>query len=218
MQRAANTQAMQASPLRLGAIASLTTLGIAALIGVVAVLDADHVTVGFGTGLGVALITFVAGATLACALSCLGRRRIEIVALVSILAAGLALDLIVLAVWREIDSEAYTKSAAVAFAWSFFALIILGLTLAIGAPARLARSLYFAAVAAATGAGLITTWLIATAGGASGGVGVGGEVLGVPVAAVGNDQLLRALGVAFVLLAALWFAALAAHRLEPDEA
>jgi hypothetical protein len=209
---------MQASPLRLGAIASLTTLGIAALIGVVAVLDADHVAVGFGTGLGVALITFVAGATIACALSCLGRRRIEIVALVSILAAGLALDLIVLAVWREINSEAYTKSAAVAFSWSFFALIILGLTLALGVPARLARWLYFAAVAAATGAGLITTWLIATAGGASDSVGVGGEVLGVPVTAVGNDELLRALGVAFVLLAALWFAALAAHRLESDEA
>ena len=58
--------------------------------------------------------------------------------------AGLAIDLLVLAVWLEIDSEAYGKVAGVAFVWTFFGLIALGLTLAVGAPAELARALYAA--------------------------------------------------------------------------
>ena len=39
------------------------TFGLAALLGAIAVLDADQVASGFGIGLGVAFLVFVAGAT-----------------------------------------------------------------------------------------------------------------------------------------------------------
>ena len=118
--------------------------------------------------------------------------------------AGLAIDLLVLAVWLEIHSEAYGKVAGIAFVWTFFGLIALGLTLAVGAPAELARALYLAALVTIGAAALISTWLVATA----------GSVVGNPVDVLGDDGLLRALGASFVLLAALWFGALAASRLE----
>ena len=64
-------------------------------------------------------------------------------------------------------------------------------------------------------AGLISTWLVATGGGDSGASGDFSDrgPFGVPFAAIGDDDLLRALGAALVLLAALWFAALAASKL-----
>ncbi len=199
------------SPLELGALTTIVAFGVAALAGIIAVLDDDQVLAGFGTGFGVALLLFLAGGTIACGLACLKRAQIELVALGSIVATGVAVDLLVLAIWLEIDNEAYGKVAGIAFVWSLFALVILGLTLAVGVPAALARWVYLAAVATAVGAGLISTWLIATAGGDTA-ISVGGVSSGV--GDVGNDGLLRALGVAFVLLAALWFAALAASRLE----
>lgn len=210
---------MHGSPLRLGALVTLATVGIAAILGLIAVLDADEVAAGFGTGLGIAFVTFLVGGTIVCALACLGRRRFEIVSLGSVVAAGLALDMLVLAIWLEIDNEAYGKIAGVAFVWSFFALIALGLTLAVSSPGRLARPLYLSALAATIGAALISAWLIVTAGDEPVGVTVedsstfpfGPEI-------VGDDALLRALGVALVLLSALWFATIAADRLERSEA
>ena len=59
-----------------------------------------------------------------------------------------------------------------------------------------------------------------TRGGASGASGdfFDSGPFGVPFAAIGDDDLLRALGAALVLLAALWFAALAASKLTPASA
>lgn len=224
--------AARRSPLEVGVLITLVTIGFAAVIGFIAVIDADHVAAGFGTGLGVALVIFLGGGTIACALGCLRRGKAEIVALGSIIASGLAIDMFVLAIWREIDNEAYGKIAAVAFAWSFFSLIILGLTLAVGTPRNLARVLYLGAVIATVVAGLISTWLIATAGSSdvetesqlsdtgtletTPGETGGPETVGIGYSFfdIGDDGLLRALGAALVLLAAFWFGALASSRLE----
>lgn len=211
----------QRSLLDLGVWITLATIGFAALLGFIAVLDADNVAAGFGIGIGVASIIFLAGATVACALACLRRGKAEVVSLGSIVTAGVATDMFVLAIWRQIDNEAYGKFAGIAFVWSLFALVTLGLTLAVGTPTSLARSLYLAAAVATIGAGLISTWLIATAGsGDVVGVGVPSENTGfdsVPYAAFGNDELLRALGASLVLLAAFWFGSLAASRLGLQE-
>jgi hypothetical protein len=205
------------SPLEVGALITLAALGIAGLIGLIAVIDADNVASAFGLGFGFAFLVFLTGATIASALACLKRGRIEIVALGSIVAAGLASDMFVLAAWQEIDNEAYGKITAIALVWSFFALVALGLTLAVGATEAHARSLYLAAVAATLTAGVIATWLTATAG--DGGVVTeGGGIESVPVALIGDDELLRALGISLVLLATLWFAALVASRLERRDA
>ena len=192
----------------------LATLGFAAIVGFIAVVDTDNVAAAFGTGLGIASFIFLTGATLATALACLRRRRAEIISLVSIAAAGLAMDMLVLAVWLEIDSEAYAKIAGVAFVWSFYALIALGLTLAVAVenPRSLARPLYLGAVVVTGFAGLISAWLVVSGSNEDVVAGAGPE--GIPGAVLGDDDLLRALGAALVLLAALWFGALAASRIE----
>lgn len=206
---------MQTSPLRLGSIVSLATLAIACLLGLIAVIDADNVAVSFGTGFGIAFLVFLSGATIACALACLARARLEWVALGSTVVAGLALDLIVLAIWREIDNETYGRIAGIAAVLSFFALIILGLTLAVDRPERITRWLYLGAMASTIGAALVSTYLIATTDGSASESGSdSGVIFATPVESVGEDELLRVLGVALVLLATFWFAAIAAHRLE----
>lgn len=204
------------SPLELGVLVTFATLAVAAVVGFIAVIDADNVAAGFGVGIGIAFVIFLAGATIACALACLKRGRAEIVSLTSIVVSGLAIDMLVLAAWLEIDDETYAKTAGIAFVWSFFSLVILGLTLAVGIVQKLAWSLYLGAMLVTGLAGLISTWLVATGGGngASGDFSDSGP-FGVPFAAIGDDDLLRALGAALVLLAALWFAALAASKLAP---
>ena len=201
------------SPLEIGALITLATLGIAGLIGLIAVIDADNDGSAFGLGIGIAFLVFLTGATIACAIACLKRGRMEIVALGSIVVAGLATDMFVLAAWQEIDNETYGKVAGIAFVWSFFALVALGLTLAVGTPAALARSLYLGSVVATVVAGLISTWLIATAGGGTAIVAEGASFSFLDVV-IGDEKLLRALGAAFVLLSVLWFGALAASRIE----
>jgi hypothetical protein len=197
-------------PLELGALVTLVTLGVAGILGFIAVIDADNVASAFGTGVGVMFAIFLAGTTVACALACLRRSRLELPALGSIVAAGVATDLLVLAILLEIDNEAYGKVAGILFVWSFFALIVLGLTLAVERPQLLARLLYLGSIAAAVAGGLISTWLIATAGDAS----VEGDVFFAPVGLVGDDGLLRALGASLVLLSSLWVGALAASRID----
>lgn len=216
---------MTQSPIRLGALMTFATLGFAGVVGLIAVFDADQVVSGFGRGLGIAFTVFLAGATIACALACLGRERATIVSLGSIASAGLAIDMIALAIWLEIDNETYGKIAGIAFAWSFFALIALGLTLAVRPIERLARILYGGTVGATILAALISTWLIATAGNDD---AFEGESLSensqttvsvspIPYTSLGDDELLRLLGASLVILAALWFAALGASRLERAE-
>ena len=201
------------SPLEAGALVTLVTLGIAGILGVVAVLDESHEAAAFGVGLGVAVVVFLSGATIVCGLACLARGRIAFIALTSTAVAGVAPDLLVLAIWRDIGNDTYAKVTGVAAAWTFFALIALGLTLAVDARGRLSRTLYLGAAVSTLAAGLISTYLIATAGISSliataGGDDASDEFTG------GGDTLLRVLGVVLVLLAAFWFATIAARHLE----
>jgi hypothetical protein len=211
----AEQERVETSPLRLGVVISLTTLGFAGVAGLIAVLDADQEVSAVGIGLGIALAVFLVGGTIACGLACLIRRRVELAALAGIVAAGVAIDLLVVAIWKEIGNETYGKIVGVSFAWTLYALVILGLTLAVARIEirRLGRStqvLYGCSVGATVFAGLVTTWLIAT----SGDVSATGPV---ETAGVTDDGLLRALGAALVLVATLWFAALAASRIDRHE-
>jgi hypothetical protein len=205
------------SPLELGALVALVTFGIAAVLGVVAVIDTDQVASGFGVGFGVAFVVFLAGATVVCALACLGRSRAELVALAAIVVTGIALDLLVLAIWLEIDSEWYGKTVGIGLAWAFFALLAFGLMLAVTAPGRLARWPFFVALATIACAGLITSYLVVTAGNDDPEAIPLDESTGfyfIPGVDIGDDELLRVLGLAFVLIATMWFGAIAAHRYE----
>jgi hypothetical protein len=192
------------SPLRLSVLVTLVSLGFAAVVGLIAVFDAGSAPGGIGRGVGSALTIFAAGATLTVALACLKRGELEWLSLGAVVAAGVSVDLFVLALWQKIENEAYGKVTGVAFVWSFFALIGLGLTLAVGRPSRPAYSLYLGALASAGLGGVVATWLVATA----------GNVFNGPSEVIGNDDLLRVLGAALVMLAALWFAALAMSRLD----
>ena len=187
---------------------TLATSGFAAVVGLIAVIDTDEVTSAVGIGVMVAVVVFAAGGTVACALSCLVRSRLEWVAVASLAVAGLAVDLLVLAVWRGIQNEAYGKVTAIGFAWTLFALLALGLTIAVGEPGPITRPVYLASLVTIVAAGAIATWLIAQSG------GDGSSVFDDPFSVVGDDGLLRALGAALVLAATLWFGALAASRLE----
>jgi hypothetical protein len=177
----------------------------------VAVLDADSLPEGFVMGIGIAVLIFLVGATLACALACLARARMELVSLGAIVVSCLTVDLTVLAIWLDIDNEAYAKTAGVAFGWSFFALIALGLALAVASPQGLALVLHMGAIAWTVVSGLIVTWLVVTTGDDE---AVSSEGTAFGVAPIGDDALLQALGAVLVLLAAFWFAALAASRLD----
>lgn len=200
------------SLLEIGVFVVLAALAFAAVVGVIAVIDAGSRSEGFGVGLGIAILIFFTGATIACAMACLLRQRLQRVALGAIVAACISIDLVVLAIWLDIDAEAYVKTAGVAFVWSFFALVVLTLSLAVVDPERLALALYSGAISAAVAGGLLSTWLVLDAGG--GDISSGGTPFGpLPV---GDDALLQVLGAMLVLLAAFWFGTLAASRL-PDQ-
>src|SRR5262249_55954733 len=106
--------------------------------------------------------------------------------------------------------ETYSKIVAIAYLWSFFALIALGLTLAIQPLDALGRRLYVAAVGASILGGLIATVLV----GSTGSEDVVPSASPIPVSTFGNDNLLRPLAAVLVLVASLWFATLAATRVE----
>ena len=195
-----------ASPLRVGVLVSVATLGFAAVVGLIAVIDADGVQSAVGVGLTVGVTTFAAGGTIACSLSCLVRNRLEWVSVAALGIAGVGLDLLAVAAWQGIDSEAYGKATAVAFVWTLFALLGLGLTIAVGEMGQTARAVWLAAIVSTVAAGAIATWLIVASG--------EGRVFDDPLAFVGDDGLLRALGAAIVLLSSLWFSALAVSRLD----
>jgi hypothetical protein len=198
------------SRLDLGILLTLFFVGIAGVLGLIAVLDAGSRIGAVGKGVGVAFDTFESGATIALALACLARRRVDLLALAGLVVAGAALDLIVLEIWLGIESVTYGKIVLVAFVWSFFALIALGLSLATRQLDTLGRSLYGAAIGATLLGGAIVTVLIVSTG--------RGDIVPsaspIPVSGFGNDDLLRPLGVVLVLIATLWFAALAATRVD----
>lgn len=187
----------------------LVSMGIAGLFGIVAVFAADSELSALSVGFGITWITFLSGATIACALACLARRRLEALSLGALVATGLAVDLSVLAIWLEIDSDAYGKLVGVAFIGAVFALIVLGLTLACQPREPLARWLYLAAVGVALLGAAIAALLVVTTDGSE----ATPELFSAPIPFdVTNDALLRPLALTFVVLAPLWFAALAASR------
>jgi hypothetical protein len=199
--------------LDIGILIVLVSMGFAGVIGLIAVLDANSDIGALGIGFGVAALILQAGGTIACALACLARGRLEALSIGALIAAGLAVDLFALAIWLEIDSETYGKLVGISFVWALVGLLVLGLTLAVQPRDPLARWLYVGAVCASLLAGLLATVLIITTG--------GDDV--VPTAGpvpfdFENESLLRPLAATFVVLAALWFAALAASRVEraPD--
>ena len=130
-----------------------------------------------------------------------------------LVAAGLAIDLFVLEIWLSIESETYAKLAGIAYAWTFFGLIALGLTLAARPRDTLARGLYPGAVGASLLGGVIATALIVSAGGAD----VVPTTAPIPISSFGDESLLRPLGAVLVVVATLWFATLATTRVVKDE-
>ena len=202
------------SRLDVGILIVLVSMAVAGLIGLIAVLDAGSDIGAVGIGFGLAALIFQTGGTVACGLACLARRRLEALSIASLVAAGLAVDLFALAVWLEIDSEVYGKVVGIAFVWALFGLIILGLSLAVQPRDALARWLYLGAVAASLLAGVLATVLVIDAG--------GGDVVvataPVPVDQFASGSLLRPLSAVLVVLSALWFGALAASRVEKQDA
>jgi hypothetical protein len=196
--------------LDVGILIVLVAMAVAGVVGLIAVLDADSDIAAVGTGFGVSLLIFQAGAAIACALACLARARVEILSLGVLVAAALGVDLFVLAIWLEIDSEWYGKLVGVAVVWALFGLVALGLTLAVQPRDALSRWLYLGTFAASVLAGGITTILILTTGGDDLVVAASP----VPFDPFGNDELLRPLAAILVVLAALWLSALAASRVD----
>ena len=173
--------------------------------------DADNGFSAIGIGFGVTVVIFQGGATIACALACLARRRLELLSLAGLVAVGLSVDLFVLAIWLDIESEWYGKLVGVAVAWTFFALLVLGLTLAAQPRDPLARALYVGAVATSLLGGVLATVLILDLG--------GGHLVTAPSSVSSRTRttsVLRPLAAILVVIAALWFAALAASRVERD--
>jgi hypothetical protein len=202
------------SRLDIGVLITLTTLAIAGVVGLITVFDASNRYSAIANGLGILLLVFLGGATIACGLACLARHRLEVVSLVGLAAVGLFVDLTALAVWLDIESEAYGKLTGVAGVWTLFALLILGLTLAVQPRDPLGRWLYLGAVAASVLGGVLASVLILDA---------GGDEFGAPttvfnLGSFGNQSVLRPLAAVLVVNATLWFAALAASRVErlPD--
>ncbi len=194
------------SPQRLGGVLALVSFGIAGLLGLAAVVLADDAVTALWKSVGFAYLVFSGGVTIVVALACLSRDRLALLALAGVAVAGATIDLAAFALWEEPESEAYWKLVLVLGTWAFLLLLVLGLALAVADPVGVAELLVYAVAAAAVLAGLVATYVITTGGGGS---------LDSPLDALGADEegLLRLLGVSFVVLAAAWFGAVAAHRL-----
>jgi hypothetical protein len=198
------------SRLDIGMLIVLVSMAIAGVVGLIAVLDADNDFAALGVGFGIAWIVFLSGGTIACALACLARERLEALSLGALVAAGVAVDLLVLAIWLEIDSEWYGKLVGIAFVGALFGLVVLGLTLACQPRDALARWLYFGAVGASL-LGVLIAWLLIITTGSD---DFAPTVLGQPVGFDIGSDFIRPLAAILVVLAALWFAALGASRVE----
>jgi hypothetical protein len=198
------------SRLDIGVLITLTTLAVAVVVGLITVFDAGNRYSAIANGLGITFLVFLGGATISCGLACLVRHRLEVVSLVGLAAVGLFIDLAAVAVWLDIESEAYGKLTGVAGAWTLFALLILGLTLAAQPRESLGRWLYLGAVAASVLGGILASVLILDA---------GKDDFGAPttvfnLGSFGNESVLRPLAAVLVVNSTLWFAALAASRVE----
>jgi hypothetical protein len=213
-QAAAERQAF--TRLDVGMLIVLVAMAIAGVVGLIAVFDADNDISALGVGFGVAWSIFLAGGTIACALACLARGRHEILSIAALGAAGLTVDLVVLGIWLDIDSAPYGKLVGVAFVGAVFGLVVLGLTLACQPRDALSRYLYLGAVGTSFLAAAIAWILIVTTGGDD--FVSSGELFDPVPIGFTNDSLLRPLAATVVVAAALWFAALAASRVERQTA
>ena len=198
------------SRLDIGMLIVLVSMAIAGVVGLIAVLDADNDFAALGLGFGVAWVIFLSGGTVAAALACLARGRLEALSLGVLVATGLAVDLFVLAIWLDIDDEWYGKLVGLAFVGALFGLIVLGLTLACRPRDALARYLYLGAVGASL-LGVVIAWLLILT---SGEDDFAPSVFGEPVGFDFGNEFLRPLAAILVVVAALWFSALAASRVE----
>ena len=86
------------SRLDIGVIIVLVAMGVAGIVGLIAVFDAGSDVTAFGTGFGAALLIFQAGATIACALACLARRRFEALSIGAPLLAGILASVLIISV------------------------------------------------------------------------------------------------------------------------
>ena len=203
-------EAQSFTRLELGMVIVLVSMAIAGVVGLIAVLAEDNDVASLGVGFGVAWSILLSGATIAAALACLARGRLEALSLGALVAAGLALDLLVLAIWLDIGSEWYGKLVGIAFVGAFFGLVILGLSLACQPRDALGRYLYLAAVGASL-LGAFVSWLLILTTGSD---DFAPTVLGQPVGFDVGSDFIRPLAAILVVLSALWFAALAASRVE----
>jgi hypothetical protein len=206
----AEPEAQTFTRLDIGMLVVLVSMAIAGVVGLIAVLDADNEYSALGIGFGVAWTIFLAGGTIACALACLARGRLEALSLGALVAAGLAVDLLVLAIWLDIDSEWYGKLVGIAFVGALFGLLVLGLSLACRPRDALATWLYYGAVGASL-LGAVIAWLLILTTGTD---DFAPSVLGQPVGFDTGSDFIRPLAAILVVLAALWLAALAASRVE----
>jgi hypothetical protein len=196
--------------LDIGIFVVLVAMGVAGSTGLIAVLTEDNDLSALGTSFGVVWSIVVSGAAMACALATLARGRLEAVSLGALVAAGLTVDLLVLAIWLDIDSQAYGKVVGIALVGALFGLVILGLALACRPRDAIATWLYFATVGASLLAVAFAWILILTTGDEDFTPSAFGSVVPFDTA----SDLLRPLAAVLVVLAALWFAALAASRVE----
>lgn len=198
---------MPRSPLRLGAVAALAALALAVLVALVAIVDADAAVTAVGQGVGIGVVTFATGALVVCALACLARGTLELVSLLAVAVAGLTLDLVAVAVWRDVQADAYGKIVGVGFAWALVLLLVLALALAAPRRGRISSVLFLLTGLAYAALGVMLTDLVLR----------GDDALGNPFGLLGEgvgSAELRVLGAAFAVGASGWLATLVAGRLE----
>jgi hypothetical protein len=200
------------SRLDIGIMVVLASMAVACLIGLIAVFDADNSSSAIARGLGTTFVVFLGGATIACALACLRRRRAELLSLAGLVAVCLSVDLFVLAICFDIQSEWYGKLVGLASVWAFFALVILGLTLAAQPRDQLTRALYLGAIGSSLLGGIFASVLILDAGGND--VVPSDSAFGI--GSFTNESVLRPLAAALVVNATLWLGTLAATRVERE--
>lgn len=195
------------SPLRLGALAALAALAVAGVVAVVAVVDADAAVTAVGQGVGIGVVTFATGALLVCALACLARGTLELVSLLAVAVAGVTLDLVAIALWRDVQTDAYGKVVGVGFAWALVLFLVLALALAASRRGRISSALFVLTALAYAAVGVMLTDLVLR------GENALGNPFGLLGEGVGSAEL-RVLGAAFAIGAAGWLATLVTSRLE----
>ena len=195
--------------LRLGAGATAVALTVAALAAIVTALTKDDASSSVGLSAALVFATFFTGAAFVVALACLARGAIEALALVTLAAAALALDLTAIGVWLETDSEGYGKLVGSALIWSFVLFLVCALALACDRRRLLVRVCFSVTTGVHIVVALILTELVFRGEGAAITNPLGRVLDGDP-----SGAELRMLAIALVLAATLWLGTLAAGRLE----